>query len=133
MANPGDLGLAATVSLELAAGVGAGLVPLKLDGMSPPVAAWLWGRAMDQLGRLLWLQLMAVLVPVEGVLSEPPETRLLLATSLAWASVRVKAGPPPVLVLLLMYEDAVGDVRPLGEGNPRAALHSSTRPVVLSS
>ena len=86
----GELKLAVAASLELAEAVGAGLLLLTLGGVSPPWAAWLLGRAMDQLGRLLWLPLKLALEPVAGELNELVEMRLMLLTmSLAPLSVGV--------------------------------------------
>ena len=127
----GDPRLAVAASLEPAEAVGAGLVPLTLGGVS---TAWLLGRAIDQPGRLLWLQLEAGLMPVAGERSAPLDTRLLpLTLSLALPSVAIgeEAGLPTITLLLPTCAGAPGDTGTIGE--PRAALHSSIRPAYLSS
>lgn len=129
-ASCGELRQAVAASLEAAEAVGAGLVPLALGGVSPPLAAWLLGPVMDQLGRLLWLPLKAVLVLVAGEVSEPFEMRLLLLTlPLAPCSLGVEAG----LSSTMLLPTCAGDAGPTGKGEPRPALHSSIRPAALSS
>ena len=118
-------------SLELAEAVGAGLLPLTLGGVSPPWAAWLLGRAIDQVGRPLWLPLKLALVPVAGELNELVDIRLMLLTmSLALLPVGVEAWAASVMLLLLMCEG--GGVGTICRGEPSAALHSNIRPAVLS-